>query len=440
MIARGQGAYLYASDGARIIDAISSWWVVTHGHCNRRIAAAIKRQVDRLDQMIFANHTHQPAEDLARALVDMTADGLDHVFYCDSGSTAVEVALKMALGYWRNIGAPRQRIVVLEHGYHGDTIGAMSVGARGVFNAAYEPLLFDVATIPFPAAGRAQATLDALEAVCSGADQKGGAGQKEGSGQEGGTSQKEDTPQGGGESVCKGDGERARPAAFIVEPLLLGAGGMLIYDPATLREMKRICERFDVLFIADEIMTGWGRTGARFACDHAAVTPDIACYGKGLTGGALPLAVTMASARIFEAHRSSDRTKTFFHSSSFTANPICCAAALENLAIWRDEPVLARVAAVEQMQRAGLQKLRGLAGVSNCRQCGSVIALDVKARGAGYLSEIGPKMLAFFAERRLLLRPLGNTIYVMPPYCVSQSDLDEIYDAIGACVSRFGPP
>lgn len=404
VIAQGRGAYLYTSDGARVIDAISSWWVVTHGHGNKRIARAIKRQVDQLDQVIFANYTHQPAEDLARALVDMSAPGLDHVFFSDSGSTAVEVALKMALGYWANIGAPRQRILVLEHGYHGDTIGAMSVGARGVFNAAYQPLLFDVATIPFPAAGAQQTTLDALEEACK--------------------------------ADCGADNGHGPPAAFIVEPLVLGAGGMLVYDADTLREMRRICERHDVLFIADEIMTGWGRLGARFACDHAGITPDIVCYGKGLTGGALPLAVTMASARIFEAHYSRDRMKTFFHSSSFTANPICCAAALENLAIWHDEPVMQRVTKVATMQAAGLDGLRGLDGVTNCRQYGTIAALDVTARSTGYMSEIGPKMMQYFAQRGLLLRPLGNVLYIMPPYCVSQADMDEIYAAIGEWVAN----
>jgi adenosylmethionine-8-amino-7-oxononanoate aminotransferase len=306
-IERGEGIWLTADDGTRILDAISSWWVITHGHCYPPIQAAIRAQTERLDQVIFAGYTHEPAEELARRLVEITPDGLDTVFFSDSGSTAVEVALKMALGYWLHTGRPRSRILVLEHGYHGDTIGTMSVGARGVFNQAYEPLLFDVGTIPFPAAGAEQHTLDALEAACRAPE---------------------------------------TPAAFIVEPLVLGAGGMLMYGPETLREMHRICRAHDVLFIADEVMTGWGRTGTLFACQQADIVPDIACYSKGLTGGALPLAVTLCAARIFDAHYSQDRRKTFFHSSSYTGNPVACAAALANLGVWETEPVAERVAAV----------------------------------------------------------------------------------------------
>ena len=235
------------------------------------------------------------------------------------------------------------------------------------------------------------------------------------------------------------------PAAFIVEPLVLGAGGMLMYDAATLADKHAICKRHDVLFIADEIMVGWGRTGTLFACDQAGITPDIVCYGKGLTGGALPLAVTMCSAAIFDAHYSTDRRKTFFHSSSFTANPIACAAAFENLAIWKDEPVMTRVSKIEKMHETGMAKLRALNNIENLRRSGTIVALDVVppmdgdgAMDAGYLSQIGPQMLSYFQERGLLLRPLGNTLYIMPPYCVSEADMGEIYDAIVDCVSLIG--
>jgi len=280
--------------------------------------------------------------------------------------------------------------VVMQHSYHGDTIGAMSVGARGVFNAAYGPLLFDVTTIPFPAAGHEQATLDALEAAV----------------------------------------RRESPAAFIVEPLILGAGGMLMYPAWVLREMKRICEASDVLFIADEVMTGWGRTGTLFACEQAEVSPDIACYSKGLTGGSLPLAVTLCRADIFEAHFSKDRTRTFFHSSSYTANPVACAAAKANLDLWQDPETRARVASVAGMQEQAIEPFRADARFRNVRRTGTITALEFEARDAGYLAGIGPKLQAFFNGRNLLLRPLGNTIYVMPPYCVTTADIDQIYAAI----------
>jgi len=393
-VVRSEGAALFTSDGRRIVDAISSWWVTTHGHREPRIMAAIAAQADRLDQIIFAGWSHEPAEAVAAGLLRLMPAALTRVFFSDSGSTAVEVALKMALGYWLNRGEPRHRILVLEHGYHGDTIGTMSVGARGAFNRAYEPLLFDVATIPFPAAGAEQATLDALEAAC-----------------------------------------RAAPAALIVEPLIVGAGGMLTYPAAVLAAMRAICARYGVLFIADEVMTGWGRTGTLLACAQADVVPDILCLSKGLTGGAVPLAVTMATEPIYQAHYSDDRARMFFHSSSYTANPIACAAAAANIAIWEEEPVAARIADLAARQAA---RLAALPGVRNPRALGTIAAVDLGPDGADYLSALGPRLLAFFRERDLLLRPLGNTVYVMPPYCIDDADLDAIYAAIGEAAADCG--
>ncbi|WP_439373285.1 adenosylmethionine--8-amino-7-oxononanoate transaminase [Bradyrhizobium sp. DASA03120] len=389
-VVRGNGAYLHTADGRRIIDAISSWWVVTHGHCHPHIVRAIQEQAGKLNQIIFAGHTHDPAEEVAAQLLRLAPRRLEHVFFSDSGSASVEVALKMALGYWHNVGKQRVRIVVMQHSYHGDTIGGMSVGARSVFNEAYGPLLFDVTSVPFPAPSREQDTLDALESAC----------------------------------------RNEIPAAFIVEPLILGAGGMLMYPAWVLREMKRICEASDVLFIADEVMTGWGRTGTLFACEQANITPDIVCYSKGITGGALPLAVTLCRADIFDAHYSKDRTRTFFHSSSYTANPVACAAARANLELWQVPDTRQRVAAIAVMQEQALEPFRGDARFGNVRRTGTITALDLKTSDSGYLADIGPKLQAFFNNRNLLLRPLGNSIYVMPPYCVTAADLDEIYAGI----------
>ncbi|RYY44522.1 MAG: adenosylmethionine--8-amino-7-oxononanoate transaminase [Sphingomonadales bacterium] len=388
LVTHGEGAALYTDDGRRIVDAISSWWVTTHGHRHPRIMAAISAQAERLDQIIFAGWTHEPAEEVARGLVAIMPPALTRVFFSDSGSTAVEVALKMALGYWLARSEPRHRILVLEHSYHGDTIGAMSVGARGAFNRAYEPLLFDVGTIPFPAADAEQATLDALEAEC-----------------------------------------RAGAAALIVEPLILGAGGMLVYRAEALRQMAAICERHGVLFIADEVMTAWGRTGTLLACEQADVVPDILCLSKGLTGGAVPLAATMAGEPIWDAHCSTDRARMFFHSSSYTANPIGCAAAAANLAIWREEPVRARIANLSRRQADRLAELAQQPGVRNPRALGTITAFDL-GRGDGYLSELAPELLAFFRRRDLLIRPLGDTVYIMPPYCIDDTDLDGCYAAI----------
>ncbi|MBR2266913.1 adenosylmethionine--8-amino-7-oxononanoate transaminase [Sphingobium sp.] len=406
-VVRAEGAILHLADGSSLIDGISSWWVTTHGHCHPRIAAAIARQAGQLDQLIFAGYTHEPAEAVARGLVDLMPqtpgrDPLAHVFFSDSGSTAVEVALKMALGYWHNraldgLGEARSRILVLEHSYHGDTIGAMSIGERGVYNAAWTPLLFDVGTVPFPHPGREQETLAALETACA-----------------------------------------ERPAAFIVEPLILGAGGMLIYPPHLLRAMADICARHDVLFIADEVMTGWGRTGTLFACEQAGVVPDIMAVAKGITGGAIPLAATLATPRIFEAHRSTDRARLFYHSSSYTANAIACAAAVENLAIWAEEDVRGRIAALAQGIADRLTLLAGHPAFADPRQIGTIMAIDLIAADAGYLSDLAPRLRAFFLERGLLLRPLGNTIYLMPPYCIDAQQLDAVFAALVAAGDYFG--
>jgi adenosylmethionine-8-amino-7-oxononanoate aminotransferase len=396
-IAAAEGAWLEAADGRQILDAISSWWVITHGHCHPHIVAAVKAQAETLDQVIFAGFTHAPGEHLARGLIELAPPGLCHVFYSDSGSTAVEVALKMALGFWHNTGEPRHRILALEHGYHGDTIGGMSVGARGVFNAPYAPLLFEVTRIPPPVPGREQEAFAALEAACR------------------------------GEPV----------AALIAEPLILGAGGMLIYSADALAQMKRICERHGVLFIAEEVMTGWGRTGTLFACEQANITPDVLCLAKGITGGALPLAATLCTAPIFEAHLSKERSKTFFHSSSYTANPLACAAAVANLEIWRREPVRERIVALGNRQATHLARFQGDKRFSHLRRIGTIAALDLDVSDAGYLAQIGPKLYDFFMQRGVLLRPLGNTVYVMPPYCTTDAELDLIYDAIRAAADAL---
>jgi adenosylmethionine-8-amino-7-oxononanoate aminotransferase len=397
-IVRTDGAYLIDEHGHSVLDAISSWWVITHRHRHPVIMEAIRTAAETFDQIIFAEYTHEPAEELARGLIRLAPDGLAHVFFSDSGSTSVEVALKMALGFFHNAGDPRYRIVVMEHGYHGDTVGTMSAGERGIFNAAYRPLLFDVETIPFPAPGRQQETLDAFEHLCSG----------------------------------------QKVAALLIEPLILGAGGMKMYPPYVLTELKRIAECYGSLLIADEVMTGWGRTGTLFACEQAGITPDILCVSKGITGGALPLAATLCSARIFDAHLSSDRSRTFFHSSSYTANPIACAAAVANLIVWQNEPVLKRIEALEQMHRERLAPFRSDPRFINVRQSGTIAALDLDVSTSGYLSDVGPRLRAFFRQRDLLIRPLGNVIYLMTPYCVTPEDLDRAYAAIDEAADMFG--
>lgn len=389
-VVSAQGAFLVDEDGNRLFDAISSWWVTTHGHRHPAIMAAIRAATETLDQVIFAEFSHEPAETLAQGLIELAPSGLSHVFYSDSGSTAVEVALKMALGYFHNHGEKRDRIVVMEHGYHGDTIGTMSTGERGVFNAAYEPLLFGVDRLAFPDAGNEQRTLDMFEAYC----------------------------------------RSGRIATLLIEPLVLGAGGMKIYGADVLAGLKQIAERHGCLVIADEVMTGWGRTGTIFACEQAGISPDILCTSKGLTGGSLPLAATLCSAQIFDAHFSTDRRKTFFHSSSYTANPIACAAAVANLQVWRDEPVLERIGQVQHSLGDNLRRFADDGRFANIRQAGTIAALDLVVPAGGYLSEAGPRMRQLFRERGFLIRPLGNVVYLMPPYCSTADDLTCAFDVI----------
>ncbi|MQB06947.1 adenosylmethionine--8-amino-7-oxononanoate transaminase [Agrobacterium tumefaciens] len=394
-IVSAEGAYLVDEDGQRLFDAISSWWVITHGHRHPAIMSAIRAATEVFDQIIFAEFSHEPAEMLAKGLIELAPAGLSHVFYSDSGSTSVEVALKMALGYFHNCGEKRDRIVVMEHGYHGDTIGAMSTGERGVFNAAYEPLLFGVDRLAFPKADCEQETLDMFESFC----------------------------------------RSGRVAALLIEPLVLGAGGMKIYRAEVLAGLKQIAERYGCLMVADEVMTGWGRTGTMFACEQAGVSPDILCTSKGLTGGSLPLAATLCNGEIFDAHFSTDRRKTFFHSSSYTANPIACAAAVANLQVWRDEPVAQRIGQLQEVLRNNLGRFADDRRFTNIRQIGTIAALDLVVPSGGYLAEAGQRMRQLFRERGLIIRPLGNVLYLMPPYCSTAQDLTRAFDAMDEVAS-----
>lgn len=394
-ITRTEGAYLFDEEGNAVLDAISSWWVITYGHRHPKITEAIAAACDVYDQVIFAEYTHEPAIQLAEELLKLAPSSLSHVFYSDSGSTAVEAGLKMALGYYHNQGRPRHRVCVLEHSYHGDTIGTMSMGERGVFNLAYAPLLFEVGRIPFPAAGAEQRTLDTLENACAAGD----------------------------------------VAALLVEPLVLGAGGMLTYTPYVLAEMSRVVDKHDTLLIVDEVMTGWGRTGSVFACEAAGVLPDILCTSKGLTGGVVPLAATLCSAEIFDAHYSTDRRKTFFHSSSYTANPIACATAVANLRVWETEPVTRRIGDLAAAHARNLGRFSSDERFQNLRQIGTIAAMDLKFSQEGYLSQVGPALRRFFRGKGLLIRPLGNVIYLMPPYCTTSSELDRAYEAIDEAAS-----
>jgi adenosylmethionine-8-amino-7-oxononanoate aminotransferase len=306
----------------------------------------------------------------------------------------------MAVGAWHNRGQPRQRIVAMQHAYHGDIFGSMSVGHRGVFNAAYDPMLFDVSFVPFPHAGLEQETLDALDRL-----------------------------------LRLG---RETFAAAIFEPLVLGAGGMMMYPPRVLAEIAKLCRHHGVWLILDEVMTGFGRTGTMFACEQADVAPDLMCLSKGITGGFLPMGVTLASDEIYDAFYSEDRAKTLFHSSSYTGNAIACAAALANLEIWEQEPVLTRIAAIAEFHAQALQDLSLRREVTAVRQCGTIAALELRVAEPGYLAGPGPRLSAFYLENNVLLRPLGNVVYVLPPYCTGTAELTRIYETISESLALVG--
>ena len=421
-IARGQGAWLWDEDGRRYIDAISSWWVTTHGHAQPEIAAAIARQAAELEQVIFAGFTHRPAAELAEKLAAILPAGLSRIFYSDDGSTAVEVALKMALQYWRNQGEPRRRgFIALEYAYHGDTAAAMAVGAPSPFTAAFAPLLFPVARAHAAYCHRCPVGLRRETCHIECLDRL--------------------------EQLLRAEGEQT--AAVILEPLLQGAGGMIVHPREFLAGVRRLCDQYGVLLIADEVLTGFGRTGTMFACQQAEVTPDILCLSKGLTGGFLPLAVTACREEIYQAFYSTDRRKTLFHGHSYTANPVGCAAALASLALFEEPETWERIRRIGRQHAARLARLTGdakTAGkIADARQIGTVAALELRggARGEsaeddaeiieeGYLSSLGLKLQKFYLDHGVILRPLGPIVYVLPPYSISAADLETVWDVIAA--------
>ena len=384
LIREGRGAHLVTEDGRQLLDAISSWWVNLHGHAHPAIAAAIAEQARKLEHVIFAGFTHEPAEQLAAMLARIVPARLDHLFFSDNGSTAVEVALKMAVQHWAIQGRPNKKMLVtMANAYHGDTVGAMSVSDDSPFTAAFASLRVPVL--------RAR---DAAEVITIVSERS------------------------------------AEIAAVIVEPMVQGAGGMLIHSAESLKRIRECCSIMDVLLIADEVFTGFGRTGKMFACEHAEVTPDLMCLSKGLTGGFLPLALTLCTPAVYESFYSRDRSHTFFHGHSYSGNPLGCAAAVASLKIFESEPVFERIKVIEQIHRERIEPLRHYSAVKEVRMLGTIAAVELKASDAGYLSEMKPRLYEFFLGRGVLLRPLGNVIYVVPPYVMTPDELHYVHDVI----------
>lgn len=400
-VVAGEGALLLREKGIPLIDAISSWWVTLHGHGHPVMAKAIADQAASLEQVIFADFTHEPAERLGERLSRIT--GLDRLFFSDNGSTAVEVALKIACQWWVNRGEPRHQIVAFDGAYHGDTFGAMAVGERNLFSEPFENKLFPVARCPWPATWWNDPEVDAKEQAALAVLE---------------TTLQQPT------------------AAVILEPLLQGAGGMAMVRGSFLRQVEALVRQSGALLIADEVLTGFGRCGDWFACKRAGIEPDLMALSKGLTGGCLPMGVTMASERIFQGFIGQDPSLTLWHGHSFTANPLGCAAANASLNLLEANPTAFQD--FEARHRPHLERLQGHSKVSRCRLLGTVAAFDLAVDGtAGYLNPAGPTVKKLAMAHGVFLRPLGQVVYLLPPLCISDEQLQRCYEAIAVALDAI---
>ena len=399
-VVSARGCLLELDDGRQLIDAISSWWVTLHGHSEPSIAAAIGRQALQLEQVIFANFSHPPAETLATRLSALT--GLERLFFSDNGSTAVEVALKIAWQWWRNQGSERRQLIAFEGAYHGDTFGAMALGDRSLFTAPYDELLCDVARIPWPHTHWGDGDVEQREAAA--------------------LEQLEQAL-------------RTPTAALIVEPLIQGASGMRLVRPSFLRAVAERVQASGALLIADEVMTGFGRTGALFACQRAGIQPDLMALSKGLTGGFLPMGVTMASERLYQGFISDTPAHTFFHGHSFTANPLGCAAALASLDLLQHNPE--RYQQFEARHRPALEQLSNHPRVKQVRCLGTMAAFELEAGATSYLNPVGHQIQRLCLEQGVFLRPLGNVVYLLPPLTISEPQLQRCYDALAEALQQL---
>lgn len=387
-ISKGEGTYLFDETGKKYIDAISSWWTCIHGHAHPYIAKKLSEQAKTLEHVIFAGFTHEPAVKLSERLLEILPKNQKRVFFSDNGSTAVEVGLKMAFQYWVNKNQAKTKIIAFKESYHGDTFGAMSVGSRSAFTKPFFPFLFDVEFVESPAVN-ADLCLKQIKEITSNND----------------------------------------VAAIIYEPLVQGAGGMLMYEPQTLDEILKVCKQHEVLCIADEVMTGFFRTGEFFASLYCNEKPDIMCLSKGLTGGVMAMSVTTCSAKIYDEFLSADfMDKTFFHGHSFTANPLACAVANASLDLFEKNETLLSIKRIYKQHQEFALQLNELNQVEKVRVKGTILAFDIKTEtSTSYANSIRDEIKDFFIKKAILIRPLGNTIYLMPPYCINSDDLNLCY-------------
>jgi adenosylmethionine-8-amino-7-oxononanoate aminotransferase len=385
------GVYINTEDGRQIIDAISSWWVNLHGHANPEIAAAIAKQALEFQHVIFAGFTHEPAVKLSENLMTILPSNQHKIFFSDDGSTSVEVALKMALQYWHNSARQCSKIIAIDGAYHGDTFGAMSVGERNIFNAPFANLLFDILSVDFPDGTNDDHVVDQFERHIN----------------------------------------EHEVAAFIFEPLVQGAAGMRIYDKGVLDRLMALARSKGVICIADEVMTGFGRTGKYFASDYLAIPPDIMCLSKGITGGSLPLGVTTCSEQIVQAFETDDIMKTFFHGHSYTANALACAASNASFELLISEKTTSQLTMINEHHNKLAGQIKNHSCVKKVKVLGTIISIELATAGtSGYVNDARKKIYKYFLKRNILMRPLGNVMYILPPYIITAEQLDTIYKAI----------
>ncbi|WP_259069719.1 adenosylmethionine--8-amino-7-oxononanoate transaminase [Mucilaginibacter sp. X4EP1] len=388
-IVRGEGTCLFDENGKKYIDAISSWWVNIHGHAHPYIAQKVAEQLKKLEHAIFAGFTHEGAVELAERLLNILPVNQKKAFYSDNGSTAIEVAIKMCLQYWHNKGEGRSKIIAFKDAYHGDTFGAMAVSGRSAFTAPFDSLLFAVEFIDLPN----ESNIEALKSQI--------------------TSLKN-------EAAC-----------FIFEPLVQGTAGMVMYEAAYLDQLMQHCRKEDVLMIADEVFTGFGRTGKPFACNYVTELPDIMCFSKGLTGGTMALGLTTCTMAIYEAFLSTDKLKTLFHGHSFTANPVACSSALASLDLFLDEKTTISIKRIERAHREFAAKIKDHPKIKTIRQTGTIVAMEWETgNNTSYFSSLRDTLYNYFIDAGIILRPLGNIIYILPPYCITDTELAYIYSKI----------
>ena len=390
-IVRGEGALLFDVDGKTYIDAISSWWTNIHGHAHPWLAQKLFEQFQQLEHVIFAGFTHTPAQKLADRLIHFLPNSIEKIFFSDNGSTSVEVALKMAIQYWNNKGGNRKKIIAFEHAYHGDTFGSMSVSDRGAFTKSFHDYLFDVLFIPPPFKGNENNCLQQFE-----------------------------------NAIAQND-----IAAFIYEPLVMGAGGMLMYEPQHLELLLQKAKSKNIICIADEVMTGFYRTGKLFASEYCEMKPDIICLSKGLTGGTMAMGITACAQFIFDAFYDDDKMKAFYHGHSYTANPLACAVANASLDLIELSTFSEQINRIVNTHQEFALKIKDHPKIQNCRQTGTIIAFDIASTNeTNYFNSLRDRMYDYFISKGILLRPLGNTIYIMPPYCMKEEELNKVYKSI----------